>query len=301
MQEGTGPTLTSWCMDLSRRQVLVGGASAVFLAACGSSTHSTSSSSTSAGTAGPRQLFNAFDAEQPVGKALRLPVGLANADGSFSSDLPASIAVQLKKPDGTLGSPTTIARHQDGLPRGYYPVLTTFDVTGRWTIDAVVDGKHATTTVDVKPANEVANVPGAGDPLPKIPTPTTADHHGVNPICTREPACPFHTVSLDQLIGGTKPIALLVSTPAFCQVAICGPVLDLMIGRKAKLDAAGVQVIHTEVYVDTNAKLTSPTVNALGLDYEPALFLAKGDGTIVERLDSIFDRVELDAAVAKLS
>jgi len=282
--------------SVTRRQVLLGGAGALVLAACGSS-----SKPSAAKTTGPRQLFNAFDAEQPIGKALRLPVGLSNADGSLASDIPASIAVQLRKPDGSMTGSTTLTRHQDGLPRGYYPLLTTFDVAGRWTIDATVDGTHTTTTVDAKPANQVAIVPGPGDPLPKVPTPTTSDHRGVEPICTRNPPCPFHTTSLDELLGGSKPILLLVSTPAFCQVAICGPVLDLVVNRKAKLDAAGVQVIHAEVYVDDKAKQTSPTVNALGLDYEPALFLARGDGTVVSRLDNIFDGVELDAAVAKLS
>src|SRR5438132_1411319 len=83
---------------------------------------------------------------------------------------------------------------------------------------------------------------------PPNPTPTTANHLGVNPICTHDPVCPFHSVSLDQAIGGTRPIALLVSTPAFCQVAICGPVLDLFIKRKATFAAQGITVIHAEVY-----------------------------------------------------
>jgi hypothetical protein len=158
-----------------------------------------------------------------------------------------------------------------------------------------------TTTVDAKPANEVPVVPGPGDPLPKVPSPTTADPHGVNPICTRSPVCPFHTVSLDQAIGGAKPIALLVSTPAFCQVAICGPVLDLLVDHKATLERAGFQVIHAEVYIDAKAQRTAPVVDALGLTFEPSLFLARGNGTVVERLDYIFDADELDAVVGKLS
>jgi hypothetical protein len=74
-----------------------------------------------------------------------------------------------------------------------------------------------------------------------------------------------------------------------------------MVKRKATFEASGIQVIHAEVYVDDKAKVTTPVVDALGLTYEPALFLARADGTVVERLDYIFDASELGAALARLS
>ena len=101
-------------------------------------------------------------------------------------------------------------------------------------------------------------------------------------------------------MGGSKPIVLLVSTPAFCQVAICGPVLDLLVERQAALEEQGLAVIHAEVYTDDTAKATAPTVDALGLTYEPALFLAAPDGTVTDRLDAIFDATELDEGTAQL-
>jgi hypothetical protein len=156
------------------------------------------------------------------------------------------------------------------------------------------------TTLDVAPASDLPSVPAPGDPLPNSPTPTRKDHQGVNPICTATPPCPFHAVSLDEAIGAGNPIVLLVSTPAYCQVAICGPVLDLLIKRKAHFDQAGITAIHAEVYVDRQAQETSPTVDALGLDFEPSLFLAAPDGTVTDRLDSIFDGNELDDALARL-
>jgi hypothetical protein len=107
-------------------------------------------------------------------------------------------------------------------------------------------------------------------------------------------------VSLDEVIGGTGPIVLLISTPAYCQTAICGPVLDLLIGRRADLEAAGAAVVHAEVYVDDQARQVTPTVDAYGLTHEPALFLASPDGTVTDRLDYTFDAAELDAALARL-
>jgi hypothetical protein len=293
---------------LTRRHVLLGATGTVLLAACGKGsgddvaadgTPSTTSTLPGA-SAGGLVLFKAFPPKQPVGVDLRLPLALADSEGSFDVDLPRRISVRLRGPDGAVGAPMTLDRHEQDLPRGYFPLRTTFDAPGRWTIVAEAGKTQVETTVDAAAASELPAIPAPGDPLPKIPTPTRANHQGVNPICTAEPPCPFHAVSLDEAIGGKNPIVLLVSTPAYCQVAICGPVLDLLTKRAARFEQEGLTVIHAEVYVDRQAQQTSPTVDALGLDFEPSLFLAAPDGTVTDRLDSIFDGNELDDALARL-
>jgi hypothetical protein len=286
-------------MDLSRRELLVGGASALLLTACGSS-GSGSGASTST-IAGGRGLYNGFDPAQPAGKALRLPLVVTDPDGSFATSLPASLEVTLTRPDGRALTPLTIERRDKGLPRGYFPLETTLDVEGRWTATAQLDGRRVTVDIDAKNPSELPAVPGPGDALPDVATPTLAAAGGVRPICTRDPECPFHSTSLDELLGGSKAIALLVSTPQFCKVAICGPVLDLLVDRQSSLAKAGVAVVHAEVYIDDTAKQTAPIVDALGMTYEPALFLARADGTVVDRLDYIYDVTELEAGLAKLS
>src|SRR3546814_856498 len=137
-------------------------------------------------------------------------------------------------------------------------------------------------------------------PTPPVATPTPTGARGVNPICTAEPACPLHDVSLaDALVEG-RPIALLVATPAFCQIAICGPVLDVL------LEATGghpdVRFLHAEVYANPGEGLEeyAPIVSELGLHFEPCLLLIGADGTLVERLDTIYDRSELDERLTAL-
>jgi hypothetical protein len=90
-----------------------------------------------------------------------------------------------------------------------------------------------------------------------------------------------------------------VSTPAFCQTAICGPVLDLLVERSAALSDR-VTFLHVEVYTDDTASETTPTVDALGLRHEPSLFLADAGGTVRRRLDYTFDATELDDALREL-
>jgi hypothetical protein len=43
----------------------------------------------------------------------------------------------------------------------------------------------------------------------------------------------------------------------------------------------------------------APAMSAYNLSYEPALFVAKPGGVIVDRLDNVFDRAELAAALDK--
>lgn len=290
---------------LSRRTLLLGTTGSVLVAACGGSgddgvSGDGTSPDTTAASDGPGHLVLLVPTAQPAGKALRIPFGIAAADGSFDLDLPPSVELRLRDPDGETRPPVTVELHDQDLPRGYYPLLATFDVEGRWGVVVDTGTAQLETTIDARPASELPAIPGPGDVLPMIPTPVLGDPQGVDPLCTAEPRCPYHDDALDRVIGGGDPIVLLVSTPAFCQVAICGPVNDLLTSRQAMLREAGVAVIHAEVYTDSSARVTSPTVDALGLTYEPALFLAAPDGTVTERIDAIFDGAELDRALANL-
>ena len=62
-----------------------------------------------------------------------------------------------------------------------------------------------------------------------------------------------------------------------------------------------ITFIHAEVYTDDSLQISTEAVHAFGLDYEPALFLAKADGTIVDRLDVIFDSDDVVAGLARLA
>ena len=94
----------------------------------------------------------------------------------------------------------------------------------------------------------------------------------------------------------------MVATPGFCQTDICGPVVDLLIDAAADRD--DLDVIHAEVYVDPSdfasgsfPELTS-IVQATHLPFEPVLFVLDGDGVVLARVDTTFDRSELAEAIA---
>ena len=94
---------------------------------------------------------------------------------------------------------------------------------------------------------------------------------------------------------------VVVATPAFCQISICGPVLDVLLDVTA--DHPDVRFLHAEVYVDplTDLDLKAPVVDELGLTFEPCLVLVGRDGTVADRLDTIYDTDELSEALARLA
>ena len=112
-------------------------------------------------------------------------------------------------------------------------------------------------------------VPQPGDPMIPVDTPTTDDARGVDPICTRDPECDLHGQTLTAALTGGTPVALSIATPAYCQTAICGPILDLML--QVAPDYPDIRFLHTEVYTDMTASTVAPGVEALNLAREQGL------------------------------
>ncbi len=183
--------------------------------------------------------------------------------------------------------------HGKGLPddKGVYVTPVNLDRAGEWEATIQLGGTSTKMPflVAAKPM-----VPAPGMRAPKVPSPTTTDPLGVDPICTRQPACPLHEISLDDLMGSGKPIALMFSTPARCSSRVCGPVLELMLqSMPAYRDR--IAFLHVEIYAGPQDAELVPTLGAWGLQSEPWLFGIKKDGTISSRLDGAFDETEVVA------
>ncbi|MBP6490071.1 MAG: hypothetical protein KA274_20510, partial [Ilumatobacteraceae bacterium] len=54
-----------------------------------------------------------------------------------------------------------------------------------------------------------------------------------------------------------------------------------------------IVMVHADVYADAEATTVAPAVEALGVQYEPIIYFCAADGTIVDRLDAVWDRGEL--------
>jgi hypothetical protein len=100
------------------------------------------------------------------------------------------------------------------------------------------------------------------------------------------------TEALDAAADDGRVVAYYVGTPAFCSTGSCAPALESMIELQGEF-ADSVIFVHAEVYTDDTATVTAPAVDALGLFYEPTIFVTGSDGVIVDRLDAVWDVTEL--------
>ncbi|CAB4599027.1 unannotated protein [freshwater metagenome] len=296
-----------------RRAGVIGGTGLVLagspalLAACGgSSTTTTAEELSLSSDLGGTQLvglFNYTGNYLVTGAPQRLPFTIATPEGPPAESGPDTLTVRLRNGD-RIGDPVVLTRHQDGTPIGYYPLITTFDTVGTWSIITDLDGREVSQSFAVQTPASVPLIQ-PGQPMPSVLTPTVDDGRGVTPICTNVPPCPLHTQTLADALALRTPVALLIGTPQFCQTGVCGPVLDLLLELKPEFPS--VEFLHAEVYNNPNsggdpaAAGLAPVVNSYGLSFEPSLFIANPNGTVATRLDNIFDRTEMRRALASVS
>jgi hypothetical protein len=231
---------------------------------------------------------------------LRLPVGLGDKNGVVQDGGPKSMKGRVFDDKGAVVvKELTVERHFDGVPRPYWPVMFELGTPGSYRLELdTPKGKANTGFTVTDPAKVI--MPKPGDKMRPFVTPTPTSPGGVNPICTRNPICNLHNITLTDALAAGKPVAFLISTPAHCQQSVCGPILDLVIEQAERL-ADKVTTVHAEVYTDDTIVDVSPAVAAYDILFEPALWLADASGTIVNRLDVVFDRAELRLAFDQLA
>lgn len=230
---------------------------------------------------------------------LRLPISLADVDGGLISDGPDNLNAEVTDVDGNSLGISISAMRRDLESGPYYGFRVPIETPGFYYL-VIEGGPEDGAAFQVMEPGSVV-VPGPGQPMPPFDTPTITDSLGVDPICTREPEpCPFHDVTLTDALAAGKPVAYLIGTPAFCQTGTCAPALESMISVQDRFGDTFTWV-HAEVYTDNTATIPADAVAAAKLTFEPALFLIAADGTVIERLDAVWDDTELVEVLERAS
>jgi hypothetical protein len=224
----------------------------------------------------------------------RAPFVLGDVNGLLPLEqTPATLTAKVLDSSGAAVVPSvTVERHGAALQQPYYPFELSLQTAGAYEIRLLSSDANGAVQVS-KPAD--VPIPQVGAPLPPEDTPTTTANRGVNPICTRNPHCTLHAVTLRQALAAGKPVAYLIGTPAYCQTGICGPVLDLLLA--ASKQRPNFTMVHAEVYTDDTISTPSPAVTSYHMSFEPCLFVANAKGVLTARLDSIWDAGELSKAL----
>jgi hypothetical protein len=290
-------------MELSRRRLFV-ASGAVLLAACGDKSSDGGDTSSdgggASGSGGPdiagRAIISRFPNDILVPGPQRLPISMAEPDGGLALDGPETLEASLVDADDKVLATLTATRRSigEGTPP-YWTFRTAIDAPGtyRLAVDGLEPASGFLSVLD--PA--AVTVPVVGSALRPFDTPTVADPRGVEPFCSRlDGPCPLHEITLTEALASGKPVVYMVGTPAHCQTATCAPGLEfVMVAAAAN---TSVSFVHADVYADNAGTVLAPAVEALGILYEPVLYVCDANGTVIDRLDAIWDQAEVDEAVA---
>jgi hypothetical protein len=228
---------------------------------------------------------------------VRVPVSLADTQARLVPDGPDALTATVLDDAGVAIASVSAVRHGRDMLLPYWPFEVEIEAPGFYYLDVegTVGGEKAFQIHD--PA--AVKVPIVGRPLAAFDTPTTDDPRGVDPLCTRSPdPCPFHDVTLTAALASRKPVVYMIGTPAHCDSGTCAPGLEYLIdASKSYRDRAAF--VHAEVYADDAATKVAPAVTASGLDYEPVIFVTDASGTVVDRIDIIWDAPDLTARLER--
>lgn len=237
--------------------------------------------------------------ETLAGTGRRFAYGLTTAENVPLKGAEPSVYVRSMEGD-LLGGPYTSEFHDEGgSPLGLY--VARIDVTEPGTVEVVVavGEEFGTAAISVVAAAD-SSVPTPGKPAISTATPTAAAALGVAKVCTNDPPCPMHEISLDQALRDKRPIALMFATPAYCTSALCGPAVETLDKVRRDGDFDDVAFIHVEIFKD-DGQTTLKAVQDWGLRSEPWFFAIDRDGTVSDRVDGPMITSELSAMVRRIA
>ena len=231
-----------------------------------------------------------------AGKEARLPFGVADQDGLLATEAtPERLSVQVVGPDGSMvGDPIEVDRYADGLPRAYFPLRVTIDEPGIYTARTEIDGAATEMSFQIDGADDVKVIqPGA--PMPawrRRPRPTSA-------ACTRSARASPPARSTTRPWPRCWPRARRwrcswrrrpsVSSPS---AGRCSTSFSTSAPPTPTFGSCTPRCTPTR---PRTSRRTRPSSLPLGLHFEPCLVLVGSDGLVVDRVDTIYDRVELQS------
>jgi hypothetical protein len=307
---------------ISRRELLrlagAGGGAlglAALLAACGGGK---AGGGTAAAPAGSLKALQA-DATQLslLGAQSQLPVGrnlytfgLATADNRLVAGGSPQVWVARDDTSRAAGPfPTrwfqleAYTRTRDTGPRspltGFYGAEVELPAAGNWMVAAAVDaGGGRAVGQGAVPA--AAKVPAAvGTRAKALATPVARTTNGRRKICTREPPCPLHAISLDDALAAGRPTVVNFGTPLLCSSQMCGPVVDETMVVAGKLGAKA-SFIHVEIYPSRDTSKPVKTFLDYGFRTEPWVLVVDRDRVIRGRFEGPVTAGQLENALRPL-
>jgi hypothetical protein len=240
-----------------------------------------------------RQAFAVFRGERPF-----VPDGL-EAQLVKPDDSKIDVEVdrqQISRGIGGRSEPTDVAE--------IFVLRNEFDESGIWAVEVSFDGGRGKAQFQVLEDSKNPS-PRVGQEATAVPSPTPEDPRGVSPICTRDPACSMHEMTVEEAVSSGKPSVLIFATPQFCTSRTCGPVVDV-VEEQAERVGDDVAFVHVEVWRNDEEAVNkppdgwAPAFAAWKLQTEPWVMFVGADGAIKDRWLGAFGSGEFRDAVEAL-
>jgi hypothetical protein len=188
---------------------------------------------------------------------------------------------------------------------GFWVLRHTFDAAGQ--LPAVITVTSGDNTQDITVTFEIqatSETPMIGASAPPTDNPTLASQPNTKQLTTdTDPNDAFYQLTVTEALAAQKPFVVVFATPAFCQTALCGPVLENVKAVQPEF-ADSVNFIHIEPYaLDAEGGLAegqltaTQSTNDWHLRFEPWIFVVGADGKISDRFEGSASPEELRASI----
>jgi hypothetical protein len=195
--------------------------------------------------------------------------------------------------------------------KGLYAADVEFPTAGRWGVRFTAtfpDGRTEQVRADFDVA-EAGSTLAIGAPAVSVDTPTAVDVGGdLAKVSTdQKPDPAFYRTSVADALAAKQPFVLVFATPAFCQTAMCGPMLENV--KSAAAAYPTLTFINAEPYkmaftegrlqpvLDGGNLQAAAWTDAWGLRTEPWIFVVDGNGKVAAKFEAAVGADELRAAL----
>jgi hypothetical protein len=238
----------------------------------------------------------------------RLLVGVVAEDGARFASPETPVTLEVAPAD----EPSAVQSRQAGFTwavpnvAGFYRAVFLFDRPGIWELTVRAEGGEALDAVLIQVRGDSCRLPESadfcaprvGEVAPSVDTPTARDVSFAELTSDSDPDARLYELSLHELLTNGRTGVIVFATPAFCQTATCGPVLENI--KPIISDHPDVDFLHIEVYTGLLDEAFIPDFDHLApamlewtLFTEPWVFVVDGDGVIVARFEGSIDQEEL--------
>lgn len=185
----------------------------------------------------------------------------------------------------------------------YWVAYPELPYAGIWGLSAEItlsDGSKMQAQFAIE-AKDDAQSPDIGENVPLSQNRTLDTEPDINKLTSgSEPIPAFYQITVANAVVDERPAVIIFSTPAFCQTAICAPVLNSV---EEVFESLGddVNFIHLEIYKQFNPELVlADEVAEWELSSEPWTFVLDKEGRVAARLGGPVSSHELISVLEPL-